>query len=64
MPSRAFHRKLAALYCPPHLEWDYVPANLLTQARWFSYVAFSGKQMGFLLFDAPDLSDLGAANAQ
>jgi hypothetical protein len=49
---------------PQHREQDVVLANLLTQARWFSYVAFSGKQMGFLLFDAPDLSDLGAANAQ
>jgi hypothetical protein len=47
-----------------HQEWDLVLANLLTQARWFSYVAFNGNQMGFfLLFDAPVLSNLGATNA-
>ena len=45
MPSRAFHRKLAAISYSTHLEWDDVPANLLTHARWFSYVAVSGNQM-------------------
>ena len=39
------HLKLWALSLALHLEWDYVPANLPIQARWFRHVAVSGNQM-------------------
>jgi hypothetical protein len=51
------------LTCLQHQEWDSVPANLLTQARWFSYVAFAAtKWVLSRALNAPKTNDQGASN--